>query len=305
MSDADDDLLQKADEMRKKHRHLEAGNFLSKITNQDILDDDNKFCIKKAQIIGNAITLHKSNPTESNGWKKQSETHSKKLDSICYYKMEGKQMTIRLEAALPLSAVLKILVIMYEIDLWDTWMPKFSFPVKMGLTQTKVLSGASFSTLVGSAYLQLPIVSDREATFDVLISDCIETDGGICFVLKSIDDDNDRGGTIPPRKAEPIILDLDIFLSKISKGHRILKKSKVKYPDDEELFCFSFSGSLRPSINIFIRTFFPAIFSTLVSMAYDVGTGKYPHFDKAMAEKEVHQFARERLQYLLSQEFEE
>jgi hypothetical protein len=247
---SDNELIEKAEHEAAEERLLVAARLLGKVKNQQLLLDSHKNVIRKAKILQNVIDEHLKPPEE--GWNKQGESHGAR-DTIIYYKVEEySKLTCRIETPIESSLVVPMLSVFEESDLYEEWMPKWNFPFKMGVRQSKKLKeqpGRGAQVIQVTVDMPYPL-SDREIVFDTFAVDSIEEQHLIAMKGMSLDVGAEDGVVEPPESGiKRMDFEAGFVFRKCPEDHPCLKNSKHRYPDGEHLLLLSLTQYANAHLN--------------------------------------------------------
>jgi len=281
---SDDELLVRADAHSKEERLLEAGRLLRKVDNRARINESQRKVMRKAAAVQVVVDEAKTMPSTENGYTKHCENHGK-YDTSCYYIMEGNEMTMRIEAILPKGLRVPLLGVLSEINSWESWMPRITFPVKMGVGETRSLKKSGRFDQILRAELMLPIISNRETVMETTFCDAVDEDDCFVILVGQPNEADIEGGLIPVTELERVEMQLGLVIQTCSSNHPLTKNSKHEYPKDEPLVHITFTAFIRPSINLFIRNFFPPLFLQLLRITEETQKGKRPVVSNMIKEK--------------------
>jgi hypothetical protein len=309
-SRSDEELIGLADEEAEGERYLVAARLLRKVKNKELLQPVHHNIVRKAGITADVIEEHLKPPEQ--GWKKQGESHGHR-DTIIYYKVEEhSKLTCRIETPIEGSLLVPLLATMTESELYHTWMPKWTFPFKMGVRDSqklKDLPGRGAQVTQVTVDMPFP-VADREVVYEAWAIDAIDELNLISMKGVSLEVGAEDGIVQPPEPGvKRITFDVGWVIRKCPEDHPCLTKSKHKYPEGEHLLLLSLTQFVdahvkyvpQALINFSTRTALNGMWASLLQVAEEVRDVKRPDHDKAIAgKKELYGWVNERIEYLFS-----
>jgi hypothetical protein len=311
VDDLDDaSLIKQAEEQASMERLLVAARLLKQVKDKTLLEPKHLKVIKWADITEAGMKDLLTPPDQDgSAWKKQSESHGRR-DFTVYYKVtENSQLQSRIDSVIESSLLVPIISALNESDLYETWMPSFKKPFKLGIQQTKKLkeSGRGNQIIQVTVNMAWPF-STRETIQHAVAVDVIDEQGAIAIQVLTEDPKEDE--CIP--EALPGVVRIDMSVSMLIRGcppdHHLLAKSKHEYPTDEELIMISMKSSVDAHvsavpvslINFVTRTVFGRLWASLLQVAEDVRDGKRPQHKEAIAEKrELYDWVEERIDVMM------
>ena len=252
--------------------------------------------IVKAKLIKDLIHVHLKSAEHDPTWKKQSESHGNR-DTIIYYKVEDYKLTCRIETPIEASLLVPLLAVIVESDLYDTWMPKFTFPFRMGVRKSvKLKDQPGRGAQVCQVTVDMPFpIADWEVVYDSFAVDAIDELGLISLHGASIPVGAEDGLVQPP---EPGVKRIDMeagwVIRQCPDDHPCLRNSKHLYPEGEHLillsltqFCDAHVSYVPQSfVNFSVRTALNGQWGSLLQVAQDVKEGKRPDHTRVIGEKQ-------------------
>lgn len=306
------ELLESIDDLVKAEKHLEAARLLREIQDPSWISDAHRRFLAKVRIIEDAMNELLSLPQET--WTKQGETHGA-YDFTIYYKVEdGARLTCRIESPIPHSLLVPLLSVLNESDLYQTWIPSFQYPFKVGVKESKQLINDSRGHQVIQVTVDVPFpLKTREALFSVQAVDEIDTNGLIIAKMTSIGDTPDGEiiknslpdtFDIPPPSQSKERIDFDgvVIFRHCPTDHPNYQKSRAKYPDEDLIltqFAVSFDAKVtlpKSMINFFTRSAIGMVWNMLlIKVAEQVRDGSREDHANAIVEKaEFYDWVEER-----------
>jgi len=301
-----DELIQRADEEIAESRLLVAARLLKQVQNggqHELLTDLHKSVIAKAKMIQDVIDLHLEPPTTVDSeWKKQGESHGNRA-TVIYYKVEGhSQLTCRIETPIESSLLVPLLAVMNESELYDTWMPRFTFPFRMGVRKAQKLKeqpalGRGAQIVQVTVDMPFP-VADREVVYDTWAVDAIDELGLISMKGVSLDVGAENGLVQPPEPGiKRIDFDAGFVIRRCPDDHPCLQtmneNSTSELAEGEHLLLLSLTQYVdahvgwvpQSLINFSTRTALSGQWGSLLQVAQDVKEGNRPDHAKCIQEK--------------------
>jgi len=200
----------------KEEKHLEAARVIRKIQSQSqqsfFFDTDEYYrkILQKAELIERAVKELLSSPekevidnddddnddndndndNDDDEWIKQGGSHRySNYEYTIYYKIDDKaRLTCRIESPVPTTLLVPLLSVLNESSLYQTWIPSWTTPIKLGIKESNQLLQDSR----GHQIIQVQChvgpwpIRVREACFSVLAVDDIETNGFIIATMTSL-----------------------------------------------------------------------------------------------------------------------
>jgi hypothetical protein len=251
---------------------------------------------------------------EQIGWTKHSERHGKR-DTILYYTVEKPHnlLIARIETPIERSLLNPFLAVLNESDLYHTFMPRWTTPVKLGMAESKKLGEFGVGHQIIGVKIDMP--------YPFLNRECIQH----AFAVDSIDNDQDRAIVIKVDSLEPgwhmddrleigpiekgwqrIDFDGAIWIGACEKDHPTLVSSTNKYGEDLILVKTSLkidahiAGVPQTLINFFHRNVLGSLWSSILQVAEDVRDGKREVYKDAIQSKpELYGWVEQRVDALL------
>ena len=276
----DAELIHQANIEIEGERLLVAARLLRQVKEADALTDHHKAVIHKAKLIQDTIDIHLQPPTIDEGWKKQTESHGNR-DTIIYYKVEdSSKLTCRIETPIESSLLVPLLAVFNETELYDTWMPKFRIPFKLGVRESKKLQdqpGRGAQVVHITVDMPFPI-TDRDLVYDTFAVDAIDELALISMKAVSLNTDNEtglaeNGLVVPPPEPGTKRIDFEagFVIRQCPPDHPCLKNSKHKYPEDEHLLMLSLTQHVNAHVDWVPQSVIN--FCTRTALRYVRGTG--------------------------------
>jgi hypothetical protein len=200
----DQALIHEADEYYKNERYFKAAECLKKVKDRNYLTSLHHNIMESSDqaLIGmhECMIPPDENILQQNGYHKQTEVHSTQFDTSIHYKVDSNtyQLTSRLESLLEHDLLIPLISVLNESDLYETWMPKFNFPFRLGITESKKLGEYGRGNQIILVTIQMPYpFCTRQVIQHAISIDTIDEHNAIMIQVHSV----------PPGKH---IYDLDI-----------------------------------------------------------------------------------------------
>ena len=290
----DECLIREAEALQSEERLLAAVTLLKQVQDKGLLEEKHRTWIRWAEALEVGMKdLLQSPETSDSAWKKQSESHGHR-DFLVYYQInENCQLLSRIDCAFESSLLLPIISVFNESDLYQTWMPSWKRPIKMGVQETKMLKemGRGNQIIQVTVNMAWPF-NTRELMQHAVAVDVIDEEGAIAVQVFT---ENEDDPVIP--QARPGVTRIDFECTMMFRAcppdHPCLGKSKHQYPPNEKLILISLklfvdahvTGAPKKLINFVTRTVLGAMWSSLLHVAEGVRDGKRPVHQEAIAKK--------------------
>jgi hypothetical protein len=218
----------------------------------------------------------------------------------------------RIETPIERSLLNPFLAVLNESDLYHTFMPRWTTPVKLGVAESKKLGEFGVGHQIISVKVDMP--------YPFLNRECIQQ----AFAVDSIDNDQDRAIVIKVDSLEPGLhmdeveigpmergwqrIDFDgaIWIGACDKDHPTLVSSKNQYHEDLILVKTSLkidahiAGIPQSLINFFHRNVLGSLWASMLQVAEDVRDGKREAHKEAIESKpELYGWVEQRVDALL------
>lgn len=312
MLDIDTELVLQCDEAIREKRYFKAADLLKSVSDPSLLTPQHHRTLEIVQAA--AVLKHdllQDNP-EKEGWKKQTEKHGNR-DILIYYKVnpEDNSMRCRIDSPIESSLVLPLLSVLNESDLYKMWMPSYTFPVKLGVSESKMLKEMGQGQQIIQVKIDMPFpFHHRECIQEVHAFDCIAEDKAIFVTAHSMDTGQHYEMDISPVEKGYTRVDFEaaFFFRSCPLDHPSLAHSKHQYPDNEQLILVSLEekidahvgGVHKSMINFFTRIVLAGQWIALLQVAEGIRDGKRPEHMKAMQERhELYDWVKQRLGCML------
>lgn len=289
---SDEDLLREAETLFQADRVVPAARILRQVADQTKFEEVHDEILRRAEIMEK---LHQKLTTPiSEGWTKQGESHGKR-DFITYYKVEDGKLFCRIESVIESSLYSPFLCTMNETHLYDTWMPKWGFPINMGLHRSKKLKQAGRVEQIVQMTLDLPRpFSKREIVFWGFAADDCQDNRTATAFMQSVDPGYEDG-LVPPPEQGIVRCDFqcDMLFRPCPPEHPALVRSRGNYPQGEKLilmttvlYCDPFISVIPKSFqNFCTRTGIGAVWAMILRVSEEVRDGKRPDHTALIASK--------------------
>lgn len=249
-------------------------------------------------------------------WMKQGETHGK-YDFTVYYKVEeGARLTCRVESPIPASLLVPILSVLNESDLYETWIPYWKRPFRMGVRQSRKIFQDTRGHQVIQVQCDVPWpMAPREALFDVQAVDDIDENGFIIAKMTSIDDAMARNlpdSFLIPDLAdgmERCDFDGAVLFRSCPTDHPNYASANEKFSNENLLllqFMIFFDARMafvpHSMINFVTRTAMGIVWNQFLTIAEQVRDGRREEHRAAIARKaEFYDWVEDRCRHMNSQ----
>lgn len=290
-------LLEQSKAETAEERLLVAARLLRKIP-EELWSEADVAVVQKADEIQALIDVHMKQADQDVNWKKQSESHGKR-DTVIYYNVEPStnHLTCRIETPLEASMIVPLLAVLNESQIYDTWMPHWDFPLRLGVRESlKLTERPGRGAQICQVTIDMPFpISDRQVVYDTYAVDCIDESGLIAMKAKSVNV-GDIDGLIqpPPPGMKRIDFEAGFCIRQCPPDHPCLLKSRHSYPPDQHLLLLSLTQFAdahvdyvpAPILNFTTRTALGGQWGALLQVAEDVRDGKRPTHTQCIQEKE-------------------
>jgi hypothetical protein len=310
---SDSDLIEQAAVLYKEERLLAAARLLRQVQEDASLTQFHQRLLHNAEICEKAVTELLSEPS-SDGWKKQGESHGH-YDTSIYYKVEpGARLTCRMETPIPSSLLVPLLSVLNESNLYTEWIPRWTYPFKMGVSQSHQLIQETRGHQIIQIQCDVPWpITPREVLMDVIAVDDIDEQGFIIAKMRTLEANTQElppGFSIPPlaKNTERIDFDGAVLFRPCPTDHANYATSREKNTEDLILLQFTmyFDAHMamvpQSVINFITRTVIGHIWGMLLKVAEEVRDGKRPiHAEIIEAKADFYKWVNERTQFMLAE----
>jgi hypothetical protein len=310
-SDAEWVLL--AEEHYTEQRHLKAAECLRLMQDQSLWTEQHRRILEMADQANSVLKeLRSPNPT-SHGWKKQGERLGDH-HIVIYYRVQRPENIIvcRVETPIETSLLCPLISVFNETQLYHTWMPHWTFPVKLGLSASERLHELARGHQIIRIQLEVPYpFKDRELYLQAFAVDSIDDDRSIIIQVDSMDAGKHFEMDIPElssklRRAE---LHAGMLIRPCPPDHPCLQnQGGAEGGARPEMLLFSttlqadgrVTGVPLSIINFVTRHAVGAQWGALLQVAEDVRQGRRPEHQNAIAaQPELYAWVEERVRIML------
>lgn len=306
---AEQDLLDKADRALKDEKLLEAARYLRQLP-VDKLSTEQQHLLTRATALETALDSSLSFAPSTDEWTKQGESHAS-CDFDVYYKVDKQyNLTCRIDLIVESSLMLPILAIFNESDLYQTWMPRFTFPVEAGVRESIKLKEMSRGQQIIQVTVDMPFpLATREAIQETCAVDAIDEHSAVLIRVATTDGEQDSDIPLPEKGVVRIDLLANMVMRHCPDDHALLTQSKRQYPADEPKILLTIEQQIDPKINFapttlvnfFTRIVIKQMVLNLVRVATEVRSGERPQHKEAIEKKqELYGWIEERLKVMCS-----
>ena len=306
----DTTLVQEAENFFAVERLLDAAKLLRQVKDVSLLTPKHEWMLRWADLIEAGMNdLLLPPDCEGTDWKKQGETHGHRDFTVYYKHTAENHLECRIDSIIESSLLIPIISVFNESDLYDTWMPSFKKPIKIGIQESKKIKeeGRGNQIIRVTANMAWPFQT-RECTQHAVAVDVIEDQGAIAIhVQTETPEDNPD---VP--ESAPNVVRIDLSASILIRGcppdHHLLEKSRHKYPEGEELILISIKSWVDPHIagvpvsiiNWFSRTVFGRLWSSLLGVAEAIREGKRPQHEEAIQNnRDLYNWIEQRIEVMM------
>jgi hypothetical protein len=308
---SDEELLQAATRLLRDDELLPAARLLRRVTDRSLLDSEHNEGMRLSEFMEAAIDEMMADPgDDTSGWKKQGESHGHR-DTLIYYKVEeGSKLKCRIETPIESSLFAPFLATLNETDLYQTWIPSWSFPLKLGIDRSLKLQQKARVNQIVQISVNMPLpLKKRELILHGFAHDDIDAHRRVGIKLMTMRT-GDEDGLVPPPEKGTVRMDFDggVLFRQCPPDHPALKHSKANYPKDEHLILVTFIMYADPLIaviphafmNWVTRTVIGHIWRMILTVAEDVRDGNRPKHAELMESKrdELYDWVEQRVQAL-------
>lgn len=303
-------LIEEAEKLFAEEKLLDAATLLKKVQDSSLLTAKHKWMLRWAELVEKEMNDLLVSPSfEGSDWQKQSETHGHRDFTVYYRHTEENHLECRIDSVIESSLLIPIISVFNESDLYDTWMPSFKKPIKMGVQESKKIKeeGRGNQIIRVTASMAWPFQT-RECTQHAVAVDVIEDKGAIVVQVQT--ETPEENPDIP--KSAPNVVRIDLSACILIRGcplsHPLLEKSRHKYPEGEELILISIKSWVDPHvtgipislINWVSRTVFGRVWSSLLGVAEEVKEGKRSQHKAAIERnKELYDWIKQRVEAMM------
>jgi len=290
-------LIEEADALFSEEKLLDAAKRLNLVQDRTFLTRKHEWVMRWAKMVQEGMDDLLNLPNlEGSKWKKQGETHGHRDFTVYYHHTEEGQLECRIDSVIESSLLIPMISVFNESDLYDTWIPSFKKPIKMGVQSSVKLKeqGRGNQIIRVTASLPWPL-KPRECTQHAVAVDAIEDQGAIAIqVLTESSEDNPDIPDSAPGVVK-IDLSMSMLIRRCPPSHPLLAKSRGKYPKDEELILISMKTWVDPHItgipvsiiNFVSRTVFGRMWSSTLDVAEGIRDGKRAQHKEAIDKNRI------------------
>lgn len=305
--------------LKDDEKFLESARILRKI-DPDNLSAEDKAVIKLAGECEALITFLKSDPkvhitneeedecddegnfkekenfeTEEKSWIKKGDNLR---DTIVYYNFDVSTniLDLRVDSSVERSLLLPILAVLNESDLYKTWLPSWSFPVRFGATETNKLTEKGKVSQLLHVRVDIPWpLKPRDAMIGAFGFEDIDANGDLVIKVNSCKTGDVFLGMTVPAPDDP-----SIRRSKFSGGF-LFRKDPNPFPegfekeegDEDERVLVRFTFEIDPQFSYIPQWFLDFVIGTVVrlvsnqffNVAREVRDGKREQHTNIMKER--------------------
>ena len=288
---SDLELLLQAQHLFDEEKLLAAARVLRRIQDpKQHLKTSHVKLLKIADLVEESVNEFLSPPGED--WTKKIETHGDFETSI-YFKLEsGGRLMCRIETPIPKDMLVPILAVWNESSLYETWIPSWKNPVRIGVKESKQLLHDRKGHQVIQIKCDVPWpMSEREVLMDVTAVDDIEETGCIIAKMQTLDTVVSGketphllpdGFVLPPlqKGSERVEFDGSILFRACPKDHPNYNRSQQRFPGHLILMQYNMYFDAKMAIvptsliNFVTRVVIGMIWSMLLKVADEVRSGE-------------------------------
>lgn len=316
---SDIELINQANAHFREEQLLQAARLLRRVkAPESHLTETHQKWLRIAQVLESAVENLLAPPDGE--WKKQGESHGK-YDTSIYYKIEaGARLTCRIETPIPKNLLVPLLSVLNESALYNTWIPSWTRPVKLGIRDSKQIlhDRKGHQVIMLQCDVPWPMAS-REVLMDVVAVDDIGENGCIIAKMQTLglgNADNDAdllpdGFLIPPPEAGSQRVDFDgaVLFRACPTNHSNYKSSQTKHSGDLLLLQYTlyFDPQMavvpQSLINFVTRVVIGMVWNMLLQVAEQVRDGERKEHLKVIQRKaDFYQWLEDRCQVLLQRD---
>jgi hypothetical protein len=318
-SPSDLELLRQAQILFQDEKLLAAARVLRRLRNpQKHLNERYSNLLKMADLVEKAVNDFLSPPGDD--WTPQSEAHGD-FDTSIFFKIEsGGRLTCRIETPIPKDMLVPILAVWNESSLYETWMPSWKNPVRMGVKGSKQILNDRKGHQIIQINCDVPWpMSEREVLMDVTAVDDIDATGCIIAKMQTLGSTSgtESQNLLPddfqlPRLqqgVERVDFEGSILFRACPEDHPNYESARQKFPGPLILMQYTmffdakmaaFPNSL---INFVTRVVIGMVWSMLLKVADDVRNGdRIEHVNMIQQKASFYQWLEERCHRLLDLE---
>jgi hypothetical protein len=303
----DAELAIEAERLFRDDQLLAGARLLRRVQDANLITDELRHFLELATI-SERIRKDLTEPT-SEGWTKQGESHGNR-DFTTYYKIEdGGKLKCRIESVIESSLYVPFLAVMNETELYDTWVPKWRFPFKLGISRSKKLAQRARLDQVVQLTVDLPWpMNKREIVFWGFAEEDGMANRNVGAKLQSVGEGFDNG-LVPSVDRGVVRMDFeaDFLFRPCPEDHSALDKTEGKYPEGESKILLTFVMYCDPKVsfvphsfmNFCTRTAVGTVWRMILHVAEQVRAGERPVHAEVIAHKrDFYDWVEERSAYI-------
>ncbi|CAJ1953455.1 unnamed protein product [Cylindrotheca closterium] len=314
------ELIDKAKVLYDQEKLFEAARLLRQIDKDSpLLTDFHRKILRNASICGKAVSelLAPPNKGEAGGqsqWIKQGQSNGSYPTTI-YYKVEtGAKLTCRMETPVPTNLLVPLLSVLNESELYGTWIPSWTVPIRLGVKQSKQLINDTRGHQIIQVQCDVPWpMSTREVLMDVMAIDDIDKNGFIVAKMQTLTEASQKhllsGFEVPTAEygIERIDYDGAVLFRPCPVDHPNYASAKEKFSEELILlqFVIFFDAHMmvpQSVVNFITRTVVGHIWNMLLHVAEEVRDGQRKEHKEAIERKaDFYKWVDERSQFMLQQ----
>lgn len=298
---SDPELLCRAQDLFEDEKLLAAARILRRVRSpKSHLKEHHLKLLKVADIIEEAVDDFLAPPGEE--WIKQGETHGD-FDTSIFYKIEnGGRLTCRIETPIPKDMLVPILAVWNESSLYETWIPSWKKPVRLGVRESKQILNDRKGHQVIQINCDVPWpMSQREVLMDVTAVDDIDATGCIIAKMQTLGTTSgkDTHHLLPPgfqlpqlgKGAERVDFDGSILFRACPTDHPNYESARRKLGGDLILLQYTMYFDAKMAavptslINFVTRVVIGVVWSMLLKVAEEVRSGERVEHVKMIQQK--------------------
>lgn len=317
---SDQDLIDQAKIRYDEEKLFEAARLLRQVDKDSpLITDFHRKLLRNASICGKAVSelLAPPNKGETGGesqWIKQGQSNGSYPTTI-YCKTEtGAKLTCRMETPVPTNLLVPLLSVLNESELYGTWIPSWTVPIRLGVKQSKQLINDTRGHQIIQVQCDVPWpMSTREVLMDVMAIDDIDKNGFIVAKMQSLTEESQKhllsGFEVPPAEygIERIDYDGAVLFRSCPIDHPNYASAKEKFSDDLILlqFVIFFDAHMmvpQSVVNFITRTAIGHVWNMLLHVAEEVRDGKRKEHKEVIERKaQFYNWVEQRSQTILQQ----
>lgn len=320
---SDTELIAQAEALVLEERLLAAAKLLEKVGNPstflqshlDILKQAADFQVAIEDLLG-PPPLTSSGDDNKTDWMKQGESVSSDTNGNTamdiYYKVDdAARLTCRIDSPIEASLLVPLLAVLNEVNLFETWLPSWNFPTKMGIERSHQLQQKSRADQTLQIICNVPWpMATREVVMQAVAVDDIDANGWIAVRMETVETNTDSGGVVPPPESGVERIDFaGAFLFRACPtDHPMLPQQEQEEQQSLVLVSFKMfvdahvAGVPMSLINFVTRTVIGHMWAMLLQVAKEVQEGKRPQHAAVIAAKpDFYRWVDERVQVMLQQ----